>query len=108
MMMNSKNETKRQTAARRKHIPQRSCIACRETKAKRELVRLVRHQDMVLIDPKGKQPGRGAYLCPFRECWEIGLKGNRLENALRTKLTMENRQMLVEYGRNLPLRGDKS
>ncbi len=101
--MNLKSETKRQTA-RHKHIPQRSCVACRETKDKRALVRLVSYGGTVQIDPKGKQAGRGAYLCPYRECWEVGLKGNRLENALRTRLTLENRQMLVEYGRNLPSR----
>jgi len=38
----------------------------------------------------------------MRECWEAGLKSNRLEHALRTKLTLENRQVLVEYGKSLP------
>jgi len=96
-----KSETRSQTP-RRKHVPLRTCIACRETKGKRELVRLVNYQGEVQIDPRGKKSGRGAYLCPYRECWEVGLKGNRLEHALRTKLTLENRQMLVEYGKNLP------
>lgn len=100
-----KSDARPQTI-RRKHVPQRTCIACRETKAKRKMVRLVNHQGEVLIDPRGKLTGRGAYLCPYRECWETGLKGNRLEHALRTSLTLENRQMLVEYGRNLPSRGD--
>ncbi len=100
-----KSETSPQTV-RRKHIPQRTCIACREAKAKRGLVRLVNHRGEVLIDPRGKLAGRGAYLCPYRECWEAGLKGNRLEHALRTTLTLENRQMLVEYGKNLPSRRD--
>jgi predicted RNA-binding protein YlxR (DUF448 family) len=72
--------------------------------AKRELIRLVGNADAVQIDPKGKEAGRGAYLCPMRECWEIGLKGNRLEHALRVKLTLENRQVLVEYGKSLPER----
>jgi predicted RNA-binding protein YlxR (DUF448 family) len=72
--------------------------------AKRELVRLVGNADEVQIDPKGKEAGRGAYLCPIRECWEIGLKGNRLEHTLRVKLTSENRQVLVEYGKSLPER----
>lgn len=98
-----KSDTRQQTT-RRKHVPQRTCIACRETKAKRGLVRLVNHQGEVLVDPGGKISGRGAYLCPYRECWEAALKGNRVEHALRTKLTLENRRMLVEYGRNLPSR----
>jgi predicted RNA-binding protein YlxR (DUF448 family) len=72
--------------------------------AKRELIRLVGNANAVKIDPKGKEAGRGAYLCPIRECWEAGLKGNRLEHALRVNLTLENRQVLVEYGKSLPKR----
>jgi len=87
-----------------RHIPERSCIACREKRAKKELIRLVSSADEVRIDLKGKDAGRGAYLCPARECWEMGLKGNRLEHALQCNLTLENRQVLVEYGRNLPER----
>ncbi|MBL7209841.1 MAG: YlxR family protein [Dehalococcoidia bacterium] len=87
---------------RKSRIPQRSCVACRTTKAKRDLVRLVCSAGTVEIDRKGKKTGRGAYLCPVRECWEAGLKGNRLEYTLRTKLTMENRQTLAQYGNSLP------
>jgi len=91
-----------QQIVRKSRIPQRSCVACRETKSKRDLVRLVCTDGTVQIDPKGKKTGRGAYLCPVRECWETGLKGNRLEYALRAKLTMENRQALVQYSNSLP------
>ena len=87
---------------RHKHIPQRSCIACRNKKDKRELIRLVCHSGIIKIDYGGKSTGRGVYLCPTYECWEIGLKKTRLEYALRTKLASENRQILVEYGKSLP------
>jgi predicted RNA-binding protein YlxR (DUF448 family) len=98
-----KNNTKKQNH-RQKHVPERSCIACRGKRAKRELIRLVGNADAVQIDPNGKDAGRGAYLCPIRECWETGLKGNRLEHTLRVKLTLENRQVLVKYGKSLPER----
>jgi len=97
----------KQQILRQRHIPQRSCTACRETKAKRELIRLVCSAGVVEIDPNGKKAGRGAYLCPACECWETGLKGNRLEYVLQTKLTLENRQALVEYGKSLPKRERK-
>ena len=103
--MSSKNNFTGQ-ALQRKHVPQRSCIACRETKDKRELIRLVSSASIVEVDPLGKKAGRGAYLCPAYECWEAGLKKNRLEYALRTKLTLENRQVLMEYARSLPKRED--
>jgi len=98
--MNLKSNLKK--GHRQKHVPERSCIACREKRAKKELIRLVGGSDEVQIDLKGKSAGRGAYLCPARECWEACLKGNRLEHALQTTLTLENRQVLVEYARGLP------
>ena len=97
MKSNSKKQSPRQ-----KHVPERSCIACRGKKAKRDLIRLVSSTGFVEIDIKGKGAGRGVYLCPIRECWETVLKRNRLEHALRAKLASENRQALVEYGQNLP------
>ena len=81
----------------RKHIPQRTCVACRKVNAKRELIRLVRISDgSVEIDTSGKKAGRGAYLCRAQDCWEIGLKGGRLEHTLRTTLTQNNREQLVK------------
>jgi predicted RNA-binding protein YlxR (DUF448 family) len=56
----------------------------------------------VEIDISGKKAGRGAYLCRTPECWDALLKSNRLENALRTTLTQENRQQLIENGKNSP------
>jgi len=86
-----------------KHIPQRTCIACRQTRDKENLIRLVCSDGgIVEVDPSAKKPGRGAYLCLQKDCWEIGLKGNRLEHALRTKLSIDNRQALIEYSNNLP------
>ena len=83
----------------RKHIPQRTCLACRKVDTKRELIRLVRVSDgSVEVDTSGKKAGRGAYLCRAQECWEIGLKGKRLEYTLRTTLTQNNREQLIEYG----------
>jgi len=86
----------------RKHIPQRTCVACRKVSAKRELIRLVRIADgSVEIDTSGKKTGRGAYLCRMRACWESGLKGGRLEYTLRTTLTQDNREQLIKHGETL-------
>ena len=85
-----------------RHIPQRSCVACRSIRDKRDLVRLVCNEEKVEIDTAKNKTGRGAYLCPVYECWEQGLKKNRVEHALRTKLSEEDRCMLIEYGKSLP------
>ena len=67
----------------------------------KDLLRLVSKDGVVEVDTQGKKAGRGVYLCPFSRCWEIGLKGNRLERALKTSMTLENRRMLLEYGNSL-------
>jgi uncharacterized protein len=88
--------------AKSKHLPQRTCIACRQIKEKKAMIRLVRAENGVAeVDISGKKPGRGAYLCPNKVCWELVLKKNRLEYALRTKLSDDNRQILIEYIYNL-------
>ncbi|MCX6004963.1 MAG: YlxR family protein [Chloroflexi bacterium] len=87
-------------------MPQRTCVACRKMQNKRDLIRLVCSAEIIEIDPKGKKPGRGVYLCHYRGCWEAGLKGNRLEYTLHAGLSAENRQMLIEYGRSLPEKED--
>ena len=91
--------------SRHKAVPQRTCIACHQVKVKRDLVRLVRMPDnSVEIDKDGKKPGRGAYICPTSECWEAGLKGNRLDHVLKVNLTDDNRKKLAEQ-RDILLQG---
>lgn len=83
-------------------LPQRTCVACRRIRAKRELVRLVRtRRGDIEIDITGKKEGRGAYICPDRECWERALKGKQLENTLRGNLTQDNREQLIRSGKDL-------
>ena len=91
---------------KQKHVPQRSCVACRGKKDQRDLVRLVCNDSQVEVDSSGKKTGRGAYLCREFECWDSGLQQKRLDHALRTKLNLENRQQLLEYARSLPKRED--
>ncbi len=85
-----------------RHIPQRTCVACRKVRPKRELIRLVRSSSgRVEVDTGGKETGRGSYLCQAQECWEVGLRGGRLEHALRTTLTLDNREQLIRYGKEV-------
>jgi hypothetical protein len=77
-------------------------VACGTVEPKRRLIRLVRISGGgVEVDPGGKRAGRGAYLCPAPECWQVGLKKGRLEHALRTTLTQDNREQLLRYGTGL-------
>jgi predicted RNA-binding protein YlxR (DUF448 family) len=82
---------------RPKHIPQRTCIACRRIDAKRGLMRLVRDAEgHVALDPTGKRAGRGAYICHDPACWEQALKRRGLERALRIETLLPDDQAVLE------------
>ena len=66
-----------------RHIPIRSCIACRKKVDKRQLVRLVRSQDgSVLVDSSHKKMGRGAYICNNSSCWGVAWAGRAINYHL--------------------------
>lgn len=78
-----------------RHVPERSCAACRVKVPKRDLVRIVRSPDgSIAVDPRGKAPGRGAYLGPARECLRLALERQALERALGVTLTEKDRELL--------------
>ena len=82
--------------------PTRTCIACRASAGKRELVRVVRTpQGSVELDLSGKKPGRGAYLCRRVECWQAALKKDRLAAALKTTISAEDRDRLSQFAESL-------
>lgn len=83
---------------RPRHVPQRTCVACRRTGDQRTFVRLVRTPEgSVQVDERGRAPGRGAYLCRLAACWERGAKGS-LASALRTTINTTDRAALAAYG----------
>ena len=73
-----------------KKIPQRQCMGCRERKAKRELIRVVRSPEgNVSLDFGGKMNGRGAYICPNPECLKRVRKSRALERSLEVAIPEE-------------------
>ena len=73
-----------------KKIPQRQCMGCRERKAKREMIRVVRCTDgTVNLDFSGKLNGRGAYVCPDPECLKKALRSKALDRSLEVTIPEE-------------------
>lgn len=94
---------KKRNAPKQRHIPQRTCIACREVRPKRELIRVVRTPaGHVELDATGKKSGRGAYICAKRSCWEPALRKGLIEHELETTLLPEDRAALEAYVATLP------
>ena len=73
-----------------KKIPQRQCMGCRERKAKKEMIRVVRCTDgTVNLDFGGKMNGRGAYICPNPECLKKARKSKALDRSLEVTIPDE-------------------
>lgn len=66
----------------------RMCVACREMKAKKDLMRVVKTETGELkLDLSGKLNGRGAYLCRDATCLGRAFKTRALERALEAQVT---------------------
>ncbi|MGC9521849.1 MAG: RNase P modulator RnpM [Anaerolineae bacterium] len=88
---------------KQKHVPLRTCVACRETKPKRDLVRIVlTPEGHITVDETGKQNGRGAYLCRRRLCWQKALQRGSLSRALRAQLSPQDIALLEAYAESMP------
>jgi predicted RNA-binding protein YlxR (DUF448 family) len=96
-------KTAKQQVKRPRHVPMRTCVACKQSKPKRELLRVVRTPDgHVLMDATGKRSGRGAYLCAQLSCWQDALKKKRLEQEFEVTLSDEDRAGLEAFIATLP------
>ena len=87
-----------------KKIPQRQCMGCRERKAKREMIRVVRSPEgNVSLDFGGKMNGRGAYICPDPECLNKAIRSKALDRSLEVTIPEEvydrlNKEMEGSHG----------
>lgn len=85
-----KNPVTRGKQVKVRKVPLRMCMGCQQMKPKKELLRIVRTPEGdVLLDPTGKLNGRGAYICPDRECLQKAVKHKRLERALEHPISDE-------------------
>ncbi len=96
--------TTKPNKTRQKHVPQRMCVVCRETNAKRTLTRVVRTSETTYqVDPTGRANGRGAYLCDKASCWEKAAATPILARALRVTPDNDSILHLQEFAAGLNL-----
>lgn len=80
-----------------KKVPMRQCTGCREMKAKRDMIRVIKTaEDEICIDATGRKNGRGAYICPTMECLKQAMKSRGLERSLKTSIPDTVYQQLEE------------
>lgn len=96
---------------KQKKVPMRRCIACYESKPKKELIRVVRNGDAISLDITGKMNGRGAYICSSSECFDKMIKSNKLSREFETSVSAETYEALrtqFEYHMNMKSDGIKT
>ena len=84
-----------------KNVPLRMCLACRQMKDKRQLIRVVKSPDgSFSIDTTGKKNGRGAYLCNSAECVKKCMKSRLLNRSFKCEIPSEVYAKLIEEFEN--------
>lgn len=83
-------------------IPMRKCIGCGEQKNKKDLIRVLKTQEEeFVLDFTGKQNGRGAYICPSKECFSKAVKSKGLERSFKMSIPKETYEMLEKELENI-------
>ena len=93
-----------------KKIPMRQCIGCREMKAKKDMIRVLKtasaedESPEVILDATGRKHGRGAYICPNRDCLELAMKNKGLERSFKMAISKDVYEMLAKEMEQLETR----
>lgn len=61
----------------------RTCVGCRVSAAKSDLLRVVGRDNEIVADPQARLPGRGAYLHLSQSCYEQAQRRKAFGRALR-------------------------
>lgn len=80
-----------------KKVPLRQCIGCGAMKSKKEMMRILKtSEDEVFLDLTGRKNGRGAYLCPEKDCLLNARKTKALERSFRMRVPDDIYESLIE------------
>lgn len=85
-----------------KKIPLRQCVGCRDMKAKKEMLRVIKTpENEVVLDVIGKKNGRGAYLCVSLDCLQKARRSKGLERSLKITIPEDIYERLEEEMKEL-------
>lgn len=80
----------------RNEVPQRSCLGCRESRDKGQLLRFVLSpQNEVLPDLDARLPGRGAYTCLDSTCLATAARQRQFSRAFRQEVMLPSPEEFV-------------
>ena len=72
---------------KKKLVPERMCMVCRQKNDKSNLIRVVKQKDnSICIDLSHKMNGRGAYICNNSDCIQKTIKTQALNRAFKMQI----------------------
>ncbi len=80
--------------------PVRECVSCGKKDSKQNMLRVACTGETVSLDPLGKAPGRGAYVCKNRECIENAILKKRFNRSFRKNIGSEIYESLSGFAEN--------
>jgi len=80
-----------------KKVPMRSCVVTREKLPKQELLRIVKFDGNVSVDPTGKMNGKGCYIKKSLEVLEKAKKTKVLDRVLETTIDESIYDEIIKY-----------
>ncbi len=78
--------------------PIRTCAGCGRKAPQRELMRFTAVDGELVHDPPGHAPGRGAYTCPRRACFERAASRRAFARTLRRTVRISDGLMKLYEG----------
>jgi hypothetical protein len=71
-------------------------------KNKKEMIRIIRTaENEFMLDATGKRNGRGAYICPRKECFDRAVKSRGLERSFKQAIPEEVYESLEKEMREI-------
>lgn len=80
-----------------KKTPLRKCVGCGEMIAKKDMLRVIKTKENIIkLDPTGKENGRGAYIHFDKGCFEKAVKSKGLERSFKMSIDPDIYEKLGE------------
>lgn len=78
------------------HEPERMCIGCRKKAAKKDLIRLVKEDNDIILDKRGNALARGVYICKREECIILARKKKALSRQFKQNVSDSVYEQLIK------------
>ena len=76
--------------------PMRTCIGCRESKPKKDMIRIACYEGEISVDVTGRAKGRGVYVCLDEACIAKAYKTKALMRSLGMQIEKETLDRIFE------------